>query len=117
MVSSLRLHPEAGYNPELGGSDSSYNAKGMVFVSRHYTIVADKEMKGALFKMLDRAAKWEASRVYADGRINTEGNTRVGGKKTEKGRLGARKKAGYAKYMRHFIIGLSSPVIPPTKSW
>jgi hypothetical protein len=88
----IALQSAAGYNPELGGWDSSYNAKGMVFASRYYTIVANDEMRQALYQMLDKAARWEASRIDDDGRINTQGNTRVGGKKTEKGRLGKGKK-------------------------
>jgi hypothetical protein len=88
----LALQSAAGYNPELGGWDSSYHAKGMVFACRYYTIVASNEMRQALYPMLDKAAKWEASRIDDDGNINTEGNTRVGGKKTEKGRSGKGKK-------------------------
>jgi hypothetical protein len=90
----IALQSAAGYNPELGGWDSSYNAKGIVFACRYYTIIANSEMRQALYQMLDNAAKWEASRIDDNGRINTEGNTRVGGKKTEKGRLGKGKKVG-----------------------
>jgi hypothetical protein len=84
----IALQSASGYNPELGGWDSSYHAKGLVFACRYYTIVANEDTKQRLYKMLDKAMKWEASRVSDDGGINTEGNTRVGGKKTEKGRLG-----------------------------
>ena len=98
----VALQSAAGYNPELGSWDSSYHAKGLVFACRYYTIVANEEMKQTLYKMLDKAAKWEASRVSDDGTINTEGNTRVGGKKTEKGRLGKGKTVEVRQVYRAF---------------
>ena len=84
----IALQSPAGYNPERGGWDSSYHAKGMAFACRYYTIVAHGELKQALYKMMEKAMQWEASRVNDDGTINTEGNTRVGGKKTETSRSG-----------------------------
>jgi hypothetical protein len=98
----IALQSDSGYNPELGSWDSSYHAKGLVFACRYYTIVANEEMKQTLYKMLDKAAKWEASRVHDDGRINTEGNTRVGGKRTEKGRLGKGKTVEVRQVYRAF---------------
>ena len=60
----------------------------MAFACRYYTIVAQGDLKQALYKMMDEAMRWEASRVNDDGTINTQGNTRVGGKKTETSRSG-----------------------------
>jgi len=98
----IALQSAPGYNPELGSWDSSYHAKGLVFACRYYTIVASEEMKPILYEMLEKAAKWEASRVKDDGKINTEGNTRVGGKKTEKGRLGKGKTVEVRQVYRAF---------------
>jgi len=98
----IALQSASGFNPELGSWDSSYHAKGLVFACRYYTIVANEETKQGLYKMLDKAAKWEASRVSDDGRINTQGNTRVGGKKTEKGRLGKGKTVEVRQVYRAF---------------
>src|ERR1700722_6748221 len=84
----IALQSAAGYNPELGGWDSSYHAKGMAFAFRYFTIVADGELKQSFYKMMDKAMQWEASRVNDDGTINTQGNTRVGAKKTETSRAG-----------------------------
>lgn len=98
----ILLQSADGYNPERGGWDSSYNAIGVVFACRYYTIVATGELKQALYKMLDRAVRWEASRVNDAGEVITEGNTRVGGKKTETGRSGKKKTVLFGYVCRAF---------------
>lgn len=84
----LALQDPSGFNPERGGWDSSYNAVGMLYATRYYTIVASDSLRPALYHMLEKAVHWEASRVSAEGEVSTEGNTRVGGEQTENGRSG-----------------------------
>lgn len=84
----LTLQDPSGFNLERGGWDSSYHAVGMLFAERYYTIVADGGLRPALYRMLEKAARWEASRIGPEGEIVTEGNTRVGGVNTEQGRSG-----------------------------
>jgi len=96
----MALQSPAGFNPERGGWDSSYHAVGMLFAERFYTIVADSASRPALNRMLDRAARWEASRIGPNGEIATEGNTRVGGETTEKGRSGKAKTVAFGSVYR-----------------
>jgi hypothetical protein len=96
----IALQSATGYNPERGGWDSSYHSKGMAFACRYYTIVADEDMKKELYPMMDKAMKWEASRVNDDGTVNTEGNTRVGGAKTETSRAGKPKTVEFRQVCR-----------------
>lgn len=96
------LQDASGFNPERGGWDSSYHAVGMVFAERYYTIVADDSLRPALFRMLEKAAAWEASRVNPEGEISTEGNTRVGGIVSEENRSGKAKKVAVSSAYRAF---------------
>ena len=99
----LKQQDASGFNPEKGGYDSSYHAVGMLFAERYYTLVADDLLRPALHKMLERAARWEASRVLANGEVSTEGNSRVGGAQTEKGRSGKEKTVAYGLVYRAFF--------------
>lgn len=96
----LALQSPAGFNPERGGWDSSYHAVGMLFAERYETIVADDTLRPAIDRMLERAARWEASRIGSDGDVSTEGNSRVGGETTEKGRSGKSKTVAFGSIYR-----------------
>jgi hypothetical protein len=98
----IALQSEAGYNPERGGWDSSYNAVGLLFACHYYVLVADEGLKPALYKMLDKGMRWEADRVNDEGGVQTEGNTRVGGAITEKGRSGKEKTVAVGQVYRAF---------------
>jgi hypothetical protein len=98
----IALQDAAGFNPERGGWDSSYHAVGIVFAERYYTLVADEPQRRALRAMLEKATRWEASRVDADGEVSTEGNTRVGAGRMEKGRSGKVKTVAFGSIIRAF---------------
>jgi hypothetical protein len=98
----LLLQDWSGYNPEKGGADTSYNAVGVFFAERYYTIVSEGALKTRLYKMIDRAIRWEALRINPDGTIDTTGNTRVGGDQTEAGRSGSPKKIDAGHVFRCF---------------
>ncbi len=68
----------SGFNPEKGGSDTSYHAAGLLFVETYYTIVADDELRGEMQPMIARGLGWLAARVRADGTVDQSGNTRTG---------------------------------------
>ena len=91
----------SGFNPEKGGYDCSYHAVGLVFAERYYDIVAEGELKQALYGMLKQANAWLASRVRPDGTIDATGNTRTGFAQ-EKTRAGKMKKVSYGQTMRAF---------------
>ncbi len=68
----------SGFNPEKGGSDTSYHAVGLLFAEHYYTLVADDATRAALRPMLARGLSWLAARVRPDGTVDQTGNTRTG---------------------------------------
>ena len=68
----------SGFNPEKGGSDTSYHAVGLLFAEHYYTLVADDPARAALRPMLARGLAWLAARVRPDGTVDQTGNTRTG---------------------------------------
>ena len=93
----IKLQSDSGYNPELGGWDSSYQAVGILYAARYYTIAASAKFRPEMYKMLDKAVKWEVTRILPDGTVDTSDNTRVGAGKKEKGRSGNTKKVDVGK--------------------
>ncbi|MFI5350488.1 MAG: hypothetical protein ACHQ2Z_13150 [Elusimicrobiota bacterium] len=67
-----------GFNPEKGGSDTSYHAVGLVFALRYYDILADKALREEMSPMISSGLKWLGSRVREDGSFDQTGNTRTG---------------------------------------
>jgi hypothetical protein len=96
------LQDAAGFNPERGGYDSSYNAVGIFYAERYYENVASAELRQAMYKSIENAIRWEASRVVESGEVQTEGNTRVGSGREEKGRSGKTKTVAYGTVYRAF---------------
>ena len=91
----------SGFNPEKGGPDTSYNAAGLVFAERYYTLVGsaaarvsgDSRLLPDLYAMIGRGVAWEAAQIDpATGQVSTAANTRVGGRHTENDRGGKPKK-------------------------
>jgi hypothetical protein len=97
----ISLQDPSGFNPEKGGYDCNYQAAGMVFAERYYDLVADEEQKQQLHRMLQKANAWLASRVSADGTLDTAGDTRVGSGQ-ELSRNGVAKKISYPQVYRAF---------------
>jgi hypothetical protein len=98
----IQQQDASGFNPERAGYDSSYHAVGMFFAERYYTIVADDSLRAALRTMLEKGVRWEASRIRENGEVSTEGNSRVGGARVEKGRSGKEKTVAYGTVYRAF---------------
>ena len=88
----LRMQDAAGFNPEKGGFDVSYNAGGLFFAEEYYTMVASGELKDKLYKMLEKGVAWEAGKIRGDGTIDSSGSTRVDGANSEMSPNGKRKK-------------------------
>ncbi len=68
----------SGFNPEKGGSDTSYHAVGLLFAQTYYTIVADDALRAQMRPMIARGLDWLAARVRPDGTVDQSGNTRTG---------------------------------------
>jgi hypothetical protein len=101
ILEGIGLQDSSGFNPEKGGYDSSYHAVGLVYAQRYYDIVADQELKGRIFVMLQKGEGWLASRVLPTGLIDLTGNTRTG-QGQEKGRNGTVKTVNYGSTYRSF---------------
>lgn len=69
-------HPD-GWNPELGGWDSGYQAIGLQYAQRWPVYLSDFPGSAGIDEVIDRGIAWEASRIGPDGRVATAGNTRT----------------------------------------
>lgn len=87
----LALQDAAGFFPEKGGWDSSYNAVGLFYAERYYVLVAGEMLRREMYPVLARGIAWQKSCVNKDGTVSIEGNTRVNAL-PEKGRNGTPKK-------------------------
>jgi hypothetical protein len=85
----IALQRADGVNPEKGGFDVSYQAVGLVFAARYFTVSDDVELKRSIARMLARGLDREKARIDAKGRLDTEGSTRI---TSETGRSGKAKK-------------------------
>ncbi len=74
----LARQDQSGYNPEKGGSDTSYHAVGLLFAETYYTIVADDALRAEMRPMIGHGLAWLAARVRSDGTVDQTGNTRTG---------------------------------------
>ncbi len=91
----------SGFNPEKGGSDTSYHAVGLLFAATYYTLLADDGLRTRMRSMADRGLSWLAVRVRADGTVDQTGNTRTG-LGQERGPQGNLKTMSYGSAYRAF---------------
>ena len=71
---ALKMRDEDGVFIEHGGRDSSYNAVSILFGQVLALHVPLPELDSAL----DRAARWQVTRVLPSGEVDNRGNTRTG---------------------------------------
>ena len=67
-----------GVNPERGGSDTTYQAYGVLLAERYLTTLADPVLAAKVESMMVLAMQWEESAISPNGQVSTVGNTRVG---------------------------------------
>ena len=67
-----------GVFPELGGHDSSYQARGIAYAEQYLAWVPDPA-HARLGRAIARGLSWEASRIRPSGQVLTVGNTRANG--------------------------------------
>ena len=101
LAEGRALQTAEGIHPEKGGFDTSYQAVGLLYGLRYYTLVARPNEKAPLAATLAKGLAWLASRVQPDGSINPEGNTRTGGGQ-ENNRAGRPKSLNYGATFRAF---------------
>ncbi|HWA97211.1 MAG TPA: hypothetical protein VG713_01905 [Pirellulales bacterium] len=88
----LALQRPDGVNPEKDGFDVSYQAAGLMFAARYYTVCDDQALRASIQKMLERGLDWELTKIAPGGQIDVEGSTRV---TNETGRTGTAKTVDY----------------------
>jgi hypothetical protein len=68
-----------GIDPELGGHDSSYQARGLVYAEHYLAWVRHDAQAAQLRAAIARGLAWERTRILASGQVSTAGNTRANG--------------------------------------
>jgi hypothetical protein len=76
--SGLSLQNAAGFFPERGGFDVSFQGEALVYLLRYHDHVATAEMRRTVAPATKRALDWLESRVNATGVIQVANNTRSG---------------------------------------
>ncbi|HWD64967.1 MAG TPA: hypothetical protein VG405_07310 [Solirubrobacteraceae bacterium] len=66
-----------GVFPELGGFDSSYQARGIVYAQQYLAWV--RHAPRSLGRAIARGLAWERTRILPSGEVSTVGNTRANG--------------------------------------
>jgi hypothetical protein len=73
----LKAQRENGVFPELGGFDSSYQARGIVYAEHYLAWV--RHAPGSLVRAIARGIAWERTRILPSGEVSIAGNTRANG--------------------------------------
>ncbi len=73
----VALQQADGVNPEKGGFDVSYQAVGLMFAARYYTVCDDPSLRKSIATTLSRGLKYELTKIDAEGQIDVAGSTRV----------------------------------------
>jgi hypothetical protein len=98
----LRLQTRSGINPEKGGPDVAYQAAGILWAGRYYTVCPDSHLRQQIQNMIDRGLQWELTQVDAQGRVSLKQSTRTG---KEKGRSGRAKTVNYKILVQALTLG------------
>lgn len=73
----LRTQRSDGVFPELDGFDSSYQARGIVYLE--HCLAWLPHMPGSLVRAIARGLTWERTRILPSGEVKIAGNTRANG--------------------------------------
>jgi hypothetical protein len=98
----ISLQLPDGVNPEKDGFDVSYQAVGVMFAARYYTVCEDPKLRDEIKKMITRALDWERTKIDAEGQVTVEGSTRV---TTEVSRSGTAKTIDYKAIITALVMG------------
>ena len=103
----IRRQRPDGTNPEKGGFDVNYQAVGALFAIRYLLVCDDPSLSLKLRAMLAAAIDREREAIGPDGRVNTEGSTRL---TSEESRGGRAKTMDYKTLAQTlvFLAGLSN---------
>jgi hypothetical protein len=77
LALGLEAQRTNGVFPELGGFDSSYQARGLVYAEHYLAWVPDAP--SSLAPAIARGLAWERTRIFGSGKVSIVGNTRANG--------------------------------------
>jgi hypothetical protein len=69
----------SGEDPELGGPDDSYQARGLLYAEQYLSWLPKEPLAGRLRLAIVRGLRWESSRIEPSGFVPSAGNTRANG--------------------------------------
>jgi len=73
---------------EKGGYDSSYQGVSLCNIADLYPYCGDEALRSKLVAAMGKGVDWLASRIYDNGAVNVEGNSRTGlGQEVQSGKL------------------------------
>ncbi|MDG3005862.1 hypothetical protein [Paludisphaera mucosa] len=99
------LQAADGVNPEKGGSDTSYQAYGILMAERFLTTCRSPELRGQVEAMIVRGLGWLSARVGADGQVASSDDSRTG---TEASRSGTVKSIDYKTMIQAFSFATTT---------
>ncbi|HEY5318637.1 MAG TPA: hypothetical protein VIJ20_11680, partial [Solirubrobacteraceae bacterium] len=68
-----------GVEPELGGYDSSYQARGMAYAEQYLAWLPRDPLAARLRATIARGLAWERTRIFPSGEVSIVANTRANG--------------------------------------
>jgi hypothetical protein len=68
-----------GEDPELGGPDDSYQARGLVYAEQYLSWLPRDPLAGQLRRAIASGLRWERAQIRPDGEVPMKGNTRANG--------------------------------------
>jgi hypothetical protein len=98
----ISLQRGDGVDPEKGGSDSSYQAYGLLQAERYLLADKDSPLRDQVAGVIRHGLDWEVSRISTDGDVDTAGNTRTG---IEKAHIGKTKTVDYSALQQALVVG------------
>jgi hypothetical protein len=95
------LTPE-GILLEKNGGDVTYQGVGVLLAERYATVCTDPGLRAQTVDLINRALRWEMTRIDANGTVSIDDSTRVG---QETSRSGAIKTVDYKTIVQAFALG------------
>jgi hypothetical protein len=69
----------SGEDPELGGGDDSYQARGLVYAEQYLSWLPADPLAGRLRRAIVRGLRWELGKIRPSGLVPSAANTRANG--------------------------------------
>jgi hypothetical protein len=70
-TNGLTLQEANGINPEKGTFDVNYQAQGILYAERYYSLCTSATLQAQILKMIKLGLQWEMTRMDVEGDVNT----------------------------------------------